>query len=271
MWVSRRYNNMNYALDVPSKFMDYANHGYYDENGKYHTNGNDLVAQLYARCDENTVIGLKDLGVGLNNNTPSSLWRYSKYRCDYFDIVSKEFDQYVKDNPWVKDFYEYCVKEGFHYSDAVDDLNLRYHWTAVTTDETKAPFLANFNFKNFSQAVDRRRLAVYNEMLRPVPFAVGNLVMLKKPYIMKQSHDPFYWNKDLKNEERVGIITEVLNDTHRNSFNGPGSRLVTVLWSASGEKSNHSIKTLKLLNRKDKIVNKLKERDYDIENPSPET
>lgn len=208
----------------------------------------------------------------LDANAPvKKYFKYIKHDTPDFKALSAKFDEYKNDNPWVEEFYKFCFSKS-HY--AIDPFDPEEHWVYLNT---------NFNSHHTPNDINRSKLAsdyyqekldyarfnmicgradslliYYNEIKRPIPFVVGNIVRLRKKCIGSRHHDPFYRKSDLKDEERVGHITAILDDTHSNSYNGKGSRLVQVYWAASGEINKQSVGSLKLLDQKNnKMVDKL--------------
>lgn len=268
-WVSRRYKTMQVFFDIPEEFEQYIESGY---KPKWNNGLNiDRATMLIDLTKRVGVDKIKELDL-TNIHDSWKLWQYARYACDKYDETNKKFQEYVLANPWVKRYYEDCVRRGFYYHDPL--MSAKYSWTHVQNNDITAinNFLSDLSLKNFLYCHDRRRLAVYNEMQRPVPFVAGNLVMLRSPFHDKRLHDPFYHKgAELKNEPRIGIVLEILDKTHPDSYSGKGTRLVTVQWSATNEKGEHSINSLKLVNRKDKFIGKLVERTYDVEDSNPES
>lgn len=80
------------------------------------------------------------------------------------------------------------------------------------------------------------RFRRFLENARPQRYKPGTVVRLRSTYLNKRGKDPFFYvyDKDLKNQERVGTVLKKINTTR--NF-GQGSREIRVMWFGNGEES----------------------------------
>ena len=245
----RRHRTINCEFDIPEKIKYYADvYALYPQETDKEMYEAILKHKGQKYCEDNQLT---------ENSTRSKLWRDAMFLVNSYEKVSSQFDVYVKDNAWVKDFYEFSVDRGVY-------CRLENNsWTAISKakgGEEYVKLRSEFTFSNFATAFSHKHLVVYNELQRKVPFVAGNIVILRDKYVNSEGHDPFRRRRDLQKCERIGTVISVTDSIHSWSYGGKGSRLVNVLWSASGETTTASINSLKLFDRKDKVVDKLVER-----------
>jgi hypothetical protein len=245
----RRSRNINVELDLPNKFKYYSDvYSFYPKESQ-----EEMKAAILKHKGEQYWID-NELTDGL---TRSQLWRHAKFVVDTFKVVSSEFDTFVSDNPWVKEFYEFSVDKGVYIR-----LN-KNNWTTVSKTKGGEEYTTlrnSFTYANFVDTFNEKYLLIFNELRRKVPFVAGNIVILRDKYLNSEGHDPFIRKTQLRNCERIGTVISLTDSIHNWSYGGKGSRLVNVLWSASGETTTASINSLKLFDRKDRVVDKLVER-----------
>jgi hypothetical protein len=232
--------------------VDY--HFYYTRNSIYF---NDIMSGIKAGHGQDVYDKvLKEL----NGKTTVQSWLFKLgfFHTEKSKNVETKFNEYAKMNPWMKDYYEFCL-DNRPYVPRIDINNIAVsNWTRISKGDTLYnEFKSNFDWKHFALVTSSKNLVVYCEVTNPAPFVAGNIVQLRDKYRNQYGHDPFYGRKGLHTADRLGTVIEILNKVHGSSYGGKGSRLVLVHWAASNEASEHSVNSLKLLNRKDKMVDKL--------------
>lgn len=74
----------------------------------------------------------------------------------------------------------------------------------------------------------------YRELNRDVVYDVGDLVVVRKPFVGNYLHDPCYGKVDT-DTERVGTVAQHTENLYRRSRGGKGSRMINVIWINTGE------------------------------------
>lgn len=72
------------------------------------------------------------------------------------------------------------------------------------------------------------------ELKRDVVYDVGDLVVVRKPFVGSYLHDPCYGKVDV-DTDRIGTVAENTEKIYNRSRGGKGSRLINVIWINTGE------------------------------------
>lgn len=244
--------------DIPEEFTNYASWHYVNDRPRYDPSLYQILRDTMGQsfCQSHRY----------GSDSPvKNFFHYIKYNTPEFYVLSQKFSEWMKENTWINEYYNFCFSKAAYVSDPFNtDSN---HWVNFGEDCEKTNRVKKYlsegevDFKKFHiLCLSSDHLLMFNEIKRDIPFVIGNVVKLRSGFINSRHHDPFLRNRDLKNEERVGHITAILDDTHSNSFNGRGSRLVKVHWYASGEEVKQSVSSLKLFDQKNnKMIDKIRD------------
>jgi len=254
--MRKHKNKLEY--EIPSYFSDYASWNYVNNLPRYDEN----IFQL--------LLGLKGAefcreGKLSKNSQVRHMYTYVKYHTPAYFELPTQVDEFKSNNNWIEDYYNFCLNRVTYIYDPFCQSHNNY-WINLREDSNPIAVRINeflretIDFQRFHMiCVSEDLITTYNELKRDVPFVVGNIVRLRSRFIGSRNHDPFYReSKDINSQERIGHITGILNDTHSNSYNGKGSRLVKVYWAATGKEHAQSVASLKLFDQKNnKMVDKL--------------
>jgi len=136
--------------------------------------------------------------------------------------INVAFNNWLKKRPGVKSAYE----------------------TYMTTHNRDMP--AEITYFDIAAVINNWDFKQLLETSRPVIFEVGSLVCLRKNFHGTYRHDPYYYCRnnafDVPKDQmpRMGIVTELTDRCASRSRYGKGSRLLKVMWSATGETSSVS-------------------------------
>lgn len=108
------------------------------------------------------------------------------------------------------------------------------------------PVPSEITYLDLSAVVSNWDFKQHLETSRPIVFEIGSLVCLRKNYHGTYRHDPYYYCRtnafDVPKDQmpRMGIVSEITDRCANRSRYGKGSRLLKVMWSATGETTSIS-------------------------------
>jgi hypothetical protein len=163
--------------------------------------------------------------------TSSQMWTLANYGLPYtpaFAELDAKFFTWYDSRADIQELYTKIASVcGWLY-----DKNGKYY----NTEDVKTH---NWNarpesWKMFYSVMNSWEGQRIKELERDVVYDLGDLVVLRKPFVGSYRHDPCYGKVD-KETERVGTVMEHTEKIHSRSRGGKGSRMINVLWISTGE------------------------------------
>jgi hypothetical protein len=172
-----------------------------------------------------------------------TLWgaKNSRFQKEY----NERFMKWYPTHEGAQELYKACVSSRWWWSDG-DGKN-------ITVDDAKAQgrFDAPRDVWDFISVYDSREGREYVETNREQVFEVGDVVVLRKPYVGSYDYDPHYRNEDMtRDDKRYGTIMEEGTGEFATRYHGKGSRSISVLWFGKSSVVTVPEKILKFESRK---------------------
>lgn len=165
----------------------------------------------------------------------------SQFKDDY----NKKFHAWYATNEGAQEVYKACTKE-------------KYWWynidgTSCTQEDAKAQgrFDAPVSYVDFINIIESYEGKQYIETNREQVFEVGDLVVLRTPYVGSYDYDPQYRNSSItRTDKRYGTVMEEGTGDIALRWASKGSRAISVLWFGKSEVVTVPEKVIKFESRK---------------------
>ena len=191
-------------------FIDIAYKDYFYENDESRHE-----SELVQKAIMSAINSKEKFDIAIANQKHTSSWNthhiVNSLRC-YAVSKTTEYAKFVEDfNKWKK-----------RRSGVVETFNTLYPGEELTLQK----YCWVYNQNDFRTAL---------ENARPRDIIVGTLVSLKPEFINVYRKDPFYWERDVKDQPRIGIVTELVEGSYARSV---GSRVLKIQWCATQSESS---------------------------------
>ena len=207
----------------------------FKEDGSRRYTEQEMLTFAAKSTDTYTIDFVNNLSNRLNVDkiplTPNQIWTLENKAarfCPESDTLNADFFSWYDSREDIREMYQKVASETswLYNSDGnyVSKEDPGYEGM-VKRPETYRMFQSVMNSWHGTQ---------FRELNRDVVYDVGDMVMLRTPFVGNWNYDPAY-GESLGDAARIGTVLEHKEKLNRRSRGGRGSRMINVLWLFNGK------------------------------------